>query len=295
MYHLQHDFSLHHRYLTSQFSLLWDLGSVFLNTLIDSEQEPTLYEAIKTKWKHQYHHHLTSYQDLENKFKETLEANVARREDFTCAICLSVLCEPVTLSSCHHTFCKSCIQQLYCTRCHHRRSRTMNRISQNLGSIISKTSPVVHCTCHIIDRTSGEPTLLRKQHKAACPLCRIDFDSDQCTEDLILGKFIYKHFPKRKYDGEEVDIGDENQIKKVGLKKRSKSFTRRCQRGEDEASRRRSQINGSKFYAKMQRWSHKQTDSPDITDENIPPAVPVGTSQLVRSDMLSIARQTWMF
>lgn len=261
------------------------------------EQEPTLYEAIKAKWKHQYHRHLTSYQSLETNFKEILKSNVARREDFTCAICLSILCEPVTLTSCYHTFCKSCIQRLYCAKCYRlRRSKTMSRISQNLGSLILKPSPVVvHCTCYIIDRISGEPTLLKNQCKAVCPLCRVDFDSDHCKEDVILGKFIYQHFPKRETDDEgevaQDNKGEESRNKKVGSKP---ATTRKSQRGEDKAaSRRRSQINGSKFYAKMQRWSHKQTK--DLSDEEVPPETPVRTSRFVRTDMLSIARKTWVF
>lgn len=284
---------MHHHYLTSQFSILWDLGSICLSSLTDIEQETTLCEAIKTKWKHQYHRHLTSYQHLELNFKEILKANVARREDFTCAICLSILCEPVTLTSCYHTFCKSCIQHLYCANCYRLRSKTLSRISQNLGSLISKPSSVVHCTCHIIDRISGEPTLLRNQRKAVCPLCRVDFDSDHCKEDVILGKFIYQHFP-RKADDEEIghdNKGDDNRNKKVG----SKPAARKSRRGEDKTSRRRSQINGSKFYAKMQRWSHKQAEnSLDLADEEATPDMPVSTSRFVRSDMLSIARQTWV-
>ena len=44
-----------------------------------------------------------------------MEQSIPSKEDFTCAICLSVLSEPVTIAPCLHTFCRPCIQRLYCT------------------------------------------------------------------------------------------------------------------------------------------------------------------------------------
>jgi hypothetical protein len=268
--------------------------------LDDDEEEPNLYHAMKMKWQQQYNYQIKPYQDLEADFKKVLKSNTPNREDFTCAVCLSILHEPITLPGCKHTFCKSCIQQMYCAYCHRHRTKTVSRISENLGILLLKPPAVVQCTCQIIDPLSGEP-VLKNQHKAKCPLCRSVFKPNQCSVDVALEQFISFYFPKRENDeDDEVAHGGEAEKKKkrgrVNKGKAKKNYAEKT--GENMGDeRRRSQVNATNFYSKMQRWSYKraQNNDPSYNEHYIPPVPPISTSQRVNNGILLLARQSRMF
>ncbi|KAI8072078.1 hypothetical protein BDF21DRAFT_495671 [Thamnidium elegans] len=274
VYRLEQDIYLYHHYITSQFSILWDLGSISLGSLPDLE-EPSLYQVMKMKWEQKYNMQIKPLQTLEESFKTVLKSNTPNREDFTCAVCLCILHEPTTLAACHHTFCRSCIQHLYCAHCHRYRTKTINRISENL-LVLVKPLPAVYCTCQSIDSVTGELTL-KNQHEGACPLCRTAFKPQMCTADVPLEKFISLYFPKRRSELEDEVIEKP--------KKRSVNDLA-------DGNRRRSQVSKGKFYSKMQRWSTKWVQG-DLA-EDVPP-VPRGSSQRLQNDMLFLARRSWMF
>lgn len=250
-----------------------------MSSITDNE-EPSLYQVMKMKWEQKYQMQFKPFQALENQFKKVLKSNTPNREDFTCAVCLSILHEPTTLSNCHHTFCKNCVQHLYCGHCHRYRTKVMNRISENLF-VLLKRSPAVYCTCQSIDSVTGELSL-RNQHEGACPLCRTAFKPEQCTVDVVLEKFISLYFPKRRTDEEEDDENDEKRKKKE--KKRSANDD-----GVD-SNRRRSQVSNGNFYS---RWSTKRTEVVLNTEDGQP--VQRCSNQRLQNDMLSLARRSWMF
>jgi hypothetical protein len=262
---------------------------------------------MKMKWDQKYNQQLKPFTELQSNFKSVLKSSAPNREDFTCAVCLSILHEPTTLSACHHTFCRSCIQHLFCAHCHKYRTKTFNRISENLGSLLMKSLPAVYCTCHIIDSTTGEPVL--KNTERACPLCRTPFRPNQCTTDVALEKFISLYFPKRKFDDdddqeEKVDDEEKRRKKKEDTKKKRRDTAENgvlvessSGTNDDINSRRRSQIQAGNFYSKMRRWSHKwnQGDPTDLEEDTPPPVPPAPSQQRAYDDMVILARRSWMF
>lgn len=233
---------------------------------------------------------LQPYQALETNFKSILKSSTPDREDFTCAVCLSILHEPTTLEACHHTFCRSCVQHLYCAHCHRYRAKTINRISENLF-VLLKPLPAVYCTCQTIDSITGELSL-RNQHEGACPLCRTAFKPVQCNIDVALERFISLYFPKRKHDDDDQLHDEEEKKKKKKKKKGSASRS-------DDITRRRSQVSAGKFYTKMQRWSNRWaqsdvTGSSAVVDDDVPP-VPLVPAGRLENDMFLLARRSWMF
>ncbi|KAG2222266.1 hypothetical protein INT45_006945 [Circinella minor] len=101
----EHDFFLFKQYFQSQMTILW-------NTILNQD---TIQRLLQTRWKRRYNQCINITQTLEDRMKTLLEQSSPAREDFICAICLSVLSEPVTITSCLHTFCRPCIQHFYCT------------------------------------------------------------------------------------------------------------------------------------------------------------------------------------
>ncbi|KAG2205638.1 hypothetical protein INT47_007994 [Mucor saturninus] len=294
VYSLEQDLYLYHHYITSQFSILWDLGSISLSSLPEVE-EPSLYQVMKMRWDQRYNMQLQPYQLLETKFKSILKSSTPDIEDFTCAVCLSILHEPTTLETCHHTFCRSCVQHLYCGHCHRHRAKTMNRISENL-LLLLKPTPAVYCTCQTIDSITGELSL-KNQHESACPLCRTAFKPGQCNIDVELEKFISLYFPKRKHDDDD-QLYDEEEKKKKKDRRKKKSADRGASTSDD-INRRRSQISAGKFYTKMQRWSNRWAQNDAISssaaeEDEISP-VPLPPSVPLENDMFLLARRSWMF
>lgn len=250
---------------------------------------------MKLRWDKKFNMQLQPYQELESKFRSILKSSTPDKEDFTCAVCLSILHEPTTLEPCHHTFCKSCVQHLYCARCHRYREKTMNRISENLFLLL-KPLPAIYCTCQSIDSVTGELSL-KNQHEGACPLCRTGFKPDQCTIDVVLEKFISLHFPKRKHNDDEQQ---NNKGEKKKNKERRKNRSAEQDTTGSDPSRRRSQVSGGRFYSKMQRWSNKwgqgddSMESSAAIDDNIT-AVPISHPRQLNKDILLLARRSWMF
>lgn len=240
---------------------------------------------------------LKPYQALEANFKKVLKSNSPKREDFTCAVCLSILHEPTTLESCHHTFCRSCVQHMYCGHCHRYRTKTINRISENLFLLL-KPSPAVYCTCQSIDSVTGELTV-RNQRESFCPLCRTAFKPEQCTVDIALEKFISLYFPKGKSNEDDQDQdqdGKEEEKRKKKEKERKRS-TEVFRINDESTTRRRSQESKQKFYAKAQRWSTKwaQPDSNIVSVPDVQHDLPSTSSRVIKNDMLLLARRSWIF
>lgn len=259
-------------------------------------EEPSLYQVMKMRWDQRYNMQLQPYQALETNFKSILKSSTPDREDFTCAVCLSILHKPTTLEACNHTFCRSCVQHLYCAHCHRYRAKTMNRISENLFLLL-KPLPAVYCTCQSIDSVTGELSL-KNQHEGACPLCRTAFKPEQCNTDIALEKFISLYFPKRNYDNDD-QLHNEEEKKKKKERKKKRSVEEDVSGSDDPSRRRRSQVSAGKFYSKMQRWSNKwgQGDSMGssaVIEDDIPP-VPLVSSRRLQNDMLLLARRSWMF
>lgn len=328
IHQFEQDLILYHHYITSQFSILWDLGNISLGSSPTSPSnqqqngkegtEPTLIQVLKIKLDQKMNQQLKAYQELESNFRSMLNSSTPDREDFTCAVCLSILNEPTTLSGCHHTFCRSCIQHMFCAFCHKNREKTFNRISENLGSLLMKPLPAVYCTCHIIDSTTGEVVL--KNAERACPLCRTAFKPNQCTTDVALDKFISLYFPERRYDDDDNNDDEQEDEKKKNKKQDRKKkkdtpsssataaiatnssdrlvdTTGDSHNADGDSTNRRSQIGAGKFYSKVQRWSHKWTQGDiivNLTDE-IPPVPSVPSQQRAYDEMLILARRSWMF
>ncbi|KAI9246223.1 hypothetical protein BDA99DRAFT_576636 [Phascolomyces articulosus] len=101
----EYNFFLYKQYSESQMMILWDT----------IQYQDIIQRLLQTRWNRRYNQCINTSQALEDRIKTLLEQSSPAREDFTCAICLSVLSEPVTIAPCLHTFCRPCIQHLYCT------------------------------------------------------------------------------------------------------------------------------------------------------------------------------------
>lgn len=171
----EHDLLLYQHYMDSQMAILWDQTAAL---------KPTLRQTCLTRWNRRYQYFLDNIQALEKRVKMLLEHNSPSSDDFSCAICLSVLTEPVTLSRCLHTFCRSCLQRLYCncstpgcpSSCHRKRGPKYDR------------TWVIGCHCPSRCFTT----------RHACPLCRTPFSLRDCRLDIALDNFITLYFPQER-------------------------------------------------------------------------------------------------
>ncbi|CEP14692.1 hypothetical protein [Parasitella parasitica] len=286
VYRFKQNMHMYYYYITSQFDMLWDLGSTAME--LEPATEVPLLQVMKSRWQQKYTYQLAPYNTIKEKFHTLLKTSTPVRQDFTCAVCLCIWQEPTTLH-CNHTFCRNCIQHIVCGSCYKLRRKTINRISEGLVQWI-KPSPAVYCTCQTFD-ISGQ--LISMHKEGACPLCRTSFDPADCVVDEELSKFISLHFSKDSQDDVEEDY---------------EHLTRKTKQSSDrnnhtDTARRRSQVNAEKFYSKMQRWSNKwgqqQPNSNSDDEDNEPPPVPhiplALTQRQVNHDMLVLARRTWLF
>ncbi|ORZ23006.1 hypothetical protein BCR42DRAFT_403767 [Absidia repens] len=110
--------------------------------LWDSKQKDQAMETWKHHW--QAYHRISN--QMECKFKALLESCSPKPDEYTCAVCLSIFTEPVTLQQCLHTFCKSCVQNIYCTcqltccdsSCHDPANRPSNMVDDEDDLAIPK-------------------------------------------------------------------------------------------------------------------------------------------------------------
>ncbi|KAI8886192.1 hypothetical protein K501DRAFT_270104 [Backusella circina FSU 941] len=169
------------------FDMLWELGDLSLQhpLLLDhAVLDSNLLEAIKSAWQKKYAKNINKFQKLEDQLKTLLKQSSPSPNDFKCAVCLSILDDPITLSGCYHTFCRDCIQHIYCATCH-----------KNHRHDSYKATTAVVCTCQRIHSLTGEPTTEEKPI-VRCPLCRTEFKPTDCQHDKALSKFISLYFPK---------------------------------------------------------------------------------------------------
>ncbi|KAI8078276.1 uncharacterized protein B0P05DRAFT_115616 [Gilbertella persicaria] len=182
---LEQDLLLYHHYVSSQFSLLWDLGG-YMNS------------AMESRWNHMQSLSLMHYQRLQHQLKKTLETNAPVAHDYTCAVCLDLFQEPTVLSPCRHTFCRSCIQRCFCAPCHQHTQRKRTRLADKLGI---RVRPAIYCECYSVNEAT-RPFCRR----GTCPLCRQLFTADQCSLDIKLERFMGLYFPER--EEKEHDMQD---------------------------------------------------------------------------------------
>ncbi|RUS31805.1 hypothetical protein BC938DRAFT_477025 [Jimgerdemannia flammicorona] len=105
-------------------------------------------------------------------------------EDFTCAICLSLYYEPTLLPSCHHRFCRTCIEQL------------------PIYDPKTSSTPILPL---LLD--SADP-------QKSCPLCRTPFHPSSCVEDTALINFLKLYFP-REMNGLRKERGSEQNKERI--------------------------------------------------------------------------------
>ncbi|KAI8644963.1 hypothetical protein BD408DRAFT_441291, partial [Parasitella parasitica] len=285
VYRFKQHLHMYHYYITSQFDMLWDLGSTAMQ--LEPTTEVPLLQVMKSRWRQKYNYQLKPYNTIKENFHSLLKTSIPVRQDFTCAVCLCIWQEPTTLN-CNHTFCRNCIQHMVCTSCYKIRRKTVNRISEGLVHWI-KPSPAVYCTCQTFDHL-GQLTPVHKE--GACPLCRATFNLADCVVDEELSKFIALYFPKNSPD-------DEQDNEHLAMKRKSISNND----DHTNASRRRSQVNAEKFYSKMQRWSNKwgqqqPNHNSDANDNEVHPVprIPLSSTQRqVNHDILVLARRSWIF
>ncbi|KAI7886115.1 hypothetical protein K492DRAFT_190338 [Lichtheimia hyalospora FSU 10163] len=177
----EHDLFLFQQYLDQQMLILWDVA----------HHQPSILHLLQSRWHRRYNQCTQGAQALQDR--TLLEKSAPSREDFTCAICLCVLSEPVTLAKCLHTFCRSCLQRLYCactspycnSPCHYTsRHYRKQRHRQSSISYSKKKQKLLACQCNFI---------MPVQH--ACPLCRSPFTVQDCTMNVALDNFITLYFP----------------------------------------------------------------------------------------------------
>ncbi|OAD07654.1 hypothetical protein MUCCIDRAFT_104592 [Mucor lusitanicus CBS 277.49] len=267
---------LYHYYITSQFDMLWSLGSTAMQ--LEPTTDVPLLQVMKSRWQQKYTHELASYTFLTDAFHALLKKSTPIRQDFTCAVCLCIWHEPTTLQ-CSHTFCRKCVQHMVCASCHKFRRKTVNRISEGLVHWI-KPSPAVYCTCQTFNHL-GQTTPLNKE--GTCPLCRTLFNPADCVVDEELSKFIALYFPKssQKEEDEDDDAKDKKTEDQQHVAKKRKSSATT----EHSNTRRRSQVSAARFYSKMQRWSNKWNGDHDAAnagiDQMVPPVprIPLASTQ----------------
>ncbi|KAL7324193.1 hypothetical protein PS15p_210737 [Mucor circinelloides] len=296
VYRFKQNLQLYHYYIISQFDMLWDLGSTAMQ--LEPSTDVPLLQVMKSRWQQKYTHELKSYASITDAFHTLLKKSTPVRQDFTCAVCLSIWHEPTTLQ-CNHTFCRSCVQHMVCASCHKFRRKTVNRISEGLVHWI-KPSPAVYCACQTFNHL-GQITPLNKE--GTCPLCRTLFSPVDCVVDEELSRFVHLYFPKSslKDEQEEEDTAQDKEHNQYVAKKRKS--TTQTDNVDTQRRRRRSQVSAAKLYSKMQRWSNKWSVDHDgtnagIMDETVPP-VPsrpfASTQRQVNYEMLVMARRSWMF
>ncbi|KAK4513862.1 uncharacterized protein ATC70_005868 [Mucor velutinosus] len=293
VYRFKQNLQLYRCYITSQFDMLWGLGSTAMQ--LEPTTDVPLLQVMKSRWQQKYTHELASYTAITDSFHALLKKSTPVRQDFTCAVCLCIWHEPTTLQ-CNHTFCRNCVQHMLCASCHKFRRKTLNRISEGLVHWI-KPFPAVYCTCQIFNHL-GQTTPLNKE--GTCPLCRTLFSPADCVVDEELSKFIALYFPKssQKDNDEEDAVQESRELDQQHVAKKQKSSA-----NTDHANtRRRSQVNAAKFYSKMQRWSNKWSGYYGEANAGIGQALPpvpriplASTQRQVNYEMLVLARRSWMF
>ncbi|CAO3611644.1 unnamed protein product [Cunninghamella blakesleeana] len=99
IYYLERDLNTYRQTLDLQLTFLWN-----------TKQKDQSVDLCK-KYINQYH---TSIKQMETRFITLLEKSTPNPDEYTCSICFSVFTNPVTIHPCLHTFCKGCLQKLYC-------------------------------------------------------------------------------------------------------------------------------------------------------------------------------------
>ncbi|KAI9496556.1 hypothetical protein BDB00DRAFT_124407 [Zychaea mexicana] len=254
----EHDLFLYKQYFESQMTILKDASHSY---------EAAQY-LLQTRWDRRYNQCMSTSQALEDRMKTLLEQSSPSRDDFTCAICLAVLSEPVTIGTCLHTFCRSCIQQIYCTctlaSCSspcHRATRRQKSLSQRRQrrqqqhrykhpstSSSKKRQKLPACQCYN-DESSSIP--LPKHH--SCPLCRSPFTLKDCAVNVALDNFISLYFPHEEKRDDDDDT-------------RSPAGQRR-QRQQHQQQQQKLQKRRSAFYTAVQQlWAPHGSEHPSYNN-----------------------------
>ncbi|KAG0171730.1 hypothetical protein DFQ28_002437 [Apophysomyces sp. BC1034] len=104
---LERDLYLHHHYIDSQFLVLWDTLALV--------EAPAA--RLQADWHQRHQESVAASQAIEDKVRTLIEHSAPQADDFTCAICLAIFTDPITLPACLHTFCKSCLDHANKTVC----------------------------------------------------------------------------------------------------------------------------------------------------------------------------------
>ncbi|KAI8097562.1 uncharacterized protein BX664DRAFT_326692 [Halteromyces radiatus] len=99
LYELEKKLYIYQQTMDTQLTLLWNTRQ--------KDQDMDV-------WKKYLQHSQFSTNQMENKLKTLLENSTPNPDEYTCAVCLSIFTDPVTIP-CLHTFCKNCLQHIYCT------------------------------------------------------------------------------------------------------------------------------------------------------------------------------------
>ncbi|KAI8066367.1 hypothetical protein BC940DRAFT_302663 [Gongronella butleri] len=77
----------------------------------------------------------TAYSDMDTQLLRIIDRSTPLPDEYTCSVCYSVYRDPVTIHPCLHTFCKTCLDRVYCTcRLSHCTSRCHDQHDTSSGS-----------------------------------------------------------------------------------------------------------------------------------------------------------------
>ncbi|KAI8982215.1 hypothetical protein BDF20DRAFT_458006 [Mycotypha africana] len=255
LYQVRKDLCIHNYYISSQFILLRDwMGKIAAtaSTLTDGKDEAQAFltfdkphddhpvgllfendlqlQQLHRQWQQAYRKGINSCANFQRQVQIILTqsllkldssiSNSRRQESLKCTICLSMYSEPITLSSCQHTFCRDCLQRMFCSACYQYRQKLLNRLSMRLSHYMyynnnrTLSMPLINCHCSCIDTRTGDiiPLYQREKNRTRCPLCRSSFKPEDCILDTNLAKYIQRHHLREHENNDTLSL--QNKMKR---------------------------------------------------------------------------------
>ncbi|RUP52474.1 hypothetical protein BC936DRAFT_144041, partial [Jimgerdemannia flammicorona] len=183
---VERDLYMYTALVCTQFAFLREMWSAMELAMRGTLSQVDLkdFEAFVRGWEEKEERAVGTARKFLMEIKKVLTDSTPALEDFTCAICLSLYYEPTLLPSCHHRFCRTCIEQL------------------PIYDPKTSSTPILPL---LLD--SADP-------QKSCPLCRTPFHPSSCVEDTALINFLKLYFP-REMNGLRKERGSEQNKERI--------------------------------------------------------------------------------
>ncbi|KAI7863070.1 hypothetical protein BDF14DRAFT_1430729 [Spinellus fusiger] len=127
------------------------------------------------------------YRPFIKELQKYLDDILPQPEDYLCSICLCVYYLPITLTTCRHTFCKSCLK-LYMSR----KIENLKEAEYQEFTSQHQSTSLFSSNCTLVDQPTPHPPLFD------CPVCRTAFDTTTYQTDVALDNLLSLYFPEEQ-------------------------------------------------------------------------------------------------